>query len=190
MHHTNTSHEGIAHDIFVAHPDSRVSNHMMYDKALFDQVSFKTLSKPILISLGDDSEIFTTGKGTLCLLFNVDGKKKEGKFEDVLFVPKLKVTLLSVGQSARLPHCKVIFDDNVCEYVDKNTNKVIAQAFAVEDGDLYTLDATPMKQKVVAHLMSSCSHTIDINTLHRQLGHLGFDNCCILVNQGLVDRVE
>ena len=87
-------------DIFVAHPDSGASNHMTHRRELFDLASFKILMEPIPISLGDDSEIFATGKGTLCLLFNVDGKQKEGCFKDVLFVPELKVTLLSVGQSA------------------------------------------------------------------------------------------
>ena len=163
---------------------------MTCNKSLFNPASFRMLSKPIPVSLGDNSEIFTTGKGTLQLLFNVDGKKKEGRFEDVLFVPKLKVTLLSIGQSACLPHCKVVFDNNVCKYIDKNTNEVITRAFATESGDLYMLDATPIKQKVVANLTSSSSHKLDVNTLHRRLGHLGIDNCCLLVNCGLVDGVD
>ena len=52
------------------------------------------------------------------------------------------------------------------------------------------LDATPMKQKVVANLTSSSSHKLNVNTLHRWLGHLGIDNCRLLVNRGLVDRVD
>jgi hypothetical protein len=83
-----------------------------------------------------------------------------------------------------------VFDNNVCEYIDKGTNKVIAQAFANNDTDLYTLDATPVIQKVLANLASSPSHSIDINTLHRHMGHLGFDNCCLLVNHQLADGVE
>ncbi len=90
--------------LFIAHPDSGALNHMTHKKELFNQSLFKELQKLIPVSLRDDSEIFATGKGTICLLFNVDGKTKEGKFDDVLYVPDLKVTLLSVGQSARLPH--------------------------------------------------------------------------------------
>ena len=93
-------------DIFVAHADSGASNHMTHRKELFDPTSFETFTKPIPISLGDDSDIFATGKGTLRLKFNVNGKQKEGRFDDVLYVPELKVTLLSVGQSARLPAAK------------------------------------------------------------------------------------
>jgi len=176
--------------LFVAHPDSGASNHMTHKRELFDSASFKTLSKPIPISLGDDSEIFATGKGTLRLLFNVNGKQKEGQFKDVLFVPDLKVTLLSVGQSARLPHCKVVFDNNVCEYIDKDTNEIIARAFATDDGDLYTLDATPVTQKVTANLASPPFRSIDINILHRRLGHLGIDNCRLMVNHQMVDGVD
>ncbi len=142
-------------NLFVAHPDSGASNHMTHNIELFDPASFKTLLKPIPISLGDDSEIFATGKGTLHLLFNVNGKQKEGCFEDVLFIPDLKVTLLSVGQSAHLPHCKVVFDNNTCEYINKDTKEIMARAFATDDSDLYTLDATPVTQKVVANLTSS-----------------------------------
>jgi hypothetical protein len=133
------------------------SNHMTHKFELFDSTTFKTLSKPIAISLGDDPKIFATRKGSICLIFNVNGKKKEGKFKDVLYVPELKVTLLSVGQSAHLPHCKVVFNNNICEYIDKNTNEVIAHTCASNNTNLYTLDATPVAQKVAANLTSSSS---------------------------------
>jgi hypothetical protein len=109
------------------------------------------------MSLGDDSKVFMTGKGMIHLTFNVDGKKKKGKFSKVLYIPDLKVTLLSVGQSACLPHCKVIFNGNICEYIDKNSGRVIAHAYASNNTDLYTLDVTPMIHKVAAKLASSSS---------------------------------
>ena len=189
-HRIRSYHGRASTNILVAHPDSGASNHMTHKLELFDPTSFKTLSKPIPVSLGDDSEILATGQGTIRLLFNVNGKKSEGQFNNVLYVPELKVTLLSVGQSARLPHCKVVFDNNKCEYIDKNTNEVIAQAFATDDTDLYTLDATPIAQKVAANFTSPSSRSIDINILHRRLGHLGIDNCRLMVNHRLVDGVD
>lgn len=122
--------------IFIAHPDSGASNCMCHKLELFDSELFETLSKPIPISLGDDSEIFTKGKGTIHLMFNLDRKKKEGKFTNTLFIPDLKVTLLSVGQSAQLPHCKVVFNNNICKYVNKNTGGVITHAHASGNDDL------------------------------------------------------
>ena len=191
LNHSHSFHRKTSADtVFIAHPDSGALNHMCHKLELFDSESFRTLSKPIPISLGDDSEIFAMGKGTICLVFNVDGKKKEGKFSDVLFIPDLKVTLLSVGQSARLPHCKVVFDNNICEYIDKNTNKVIARARASSEDDLYTLDASPILQKVDANIAISPSKPINVNVLHRCLGHLGFDNCRTLVNCRMVDGVD
>jgi hypothetical protein len=177
-------------NVFLAHPDSGASNHMSHKLEFFDPASFKTLSTPIPISLGDDSEIFATGRGTIRLMFNIDGKAKEGAFSDVLYVPELKVTLLSVGQSARLPHCKVVFDGDTCEYIDKNTNKVIARAHASGENDLYTLDASPVVQKVAAKIASTTSLSVDINVLHRRLGHLGIDNCRTLVDRRLVDGID
>ena len=83
-----------------------------------------------------------------------------------------------------------MFDDNVCEYINKNTNEIIAQVFTSKDSDLYVLDAMPIEQKVAANLTSSPYQSIDVNILHRRLGHLGTDNCWLLVNRGLVDRVD
>ena len=77
----------------------------------------------------------------------------------------------------QLLHCKVVFDGNVCEYIDKNMNRVIAHARALGDNDLYTLDASPIMQKVAANLANSPPKSIDVNVLHRHLGHLGIDNC-------------
>ncbi len=179
-----------SNDLFIAHPDSGASNHMTHDKKLFDQSLFKELSKPIPISLGDDSEIFATGKGTIRLMFKIDEKMKEGAFKDVLYIPDLKVTLLSVSQSACLPHCKVVFDRNMCEYVDKNSGKAITRVYSSGGTDLYKLDATPMIHKVAAKLMSPSSQTIDINVLHRRLGHLGIENCHMMVKCQLVDGVD
>jgi len=47
--------------LFVAHPDSGASKHMTHELKLFDSSSFKKLSKPIPVSLGDDPEVFATG---------------------------------------------------------------------------------------------------------------------------------
>lgn len=67
---------------------------------------------------------------------------------------------------------------------------MITCAYASDNNNLYTLDATPIVQKVAANLASSPSRTININILHRCLGHLGIDNCHTLINHRLVDGVE
>ena len=161
---------------------------MTHKLKLFDLSSFKMLKKPIPVSLGDDSEVFATRKGTIRVVFKVNGKNKEGKFNDVLYVPDLKVTLLSVSQSAHLPHCKITFDGDVCKYIDKNSGEVIARTYASGESDLYTLDTIPLVHKVDAKLASSS--LININVLHRRLGHLGLDNCRLMVNRRLVDGVD
>jgi len=176
--------------LLIVHPDSGALNHMTHKMELFNQNSFKKLSKPIPVSLGDNSKILLTGKGMIRLMFNVDGKKKEGKFKDVLYVPDLKVTLLSIGQSACLPHCKVVFDNNMCKCINKNSEKVIACAYTSSSTELYMLDVTPVTHKVVVKLVSSSSQLIDINILHRHLGHLGTDNCCAMVKCQLVDGID
>ena len=52
------------------------------------------------------------------------------------------------------------------------------------------LDALPIMQKVAANLANSPPKSIDVNILHRHLGHLGIVNCQTLVNCQLVDGVN
>ena len=79
LNSTHSSHDKlVANSIFIAHLDLGALNHMSHKLKLFDPDLFKTLLKVIPISLRDDSEKFVTGKGTICLMFNIDGKKKEG----------------------------------------------------------------------------------------------------------------
>ena len=102
-HHIRSCHgKAITGNIFVADPDPGALNRMALKIELFDLALFKTLSKPI--SPGNEFEIFAIGKGTLCLLFNVDGKQKEDRFEDVLFVSELNITLIrwTIGTSSTL----------------------------------------------------------------------------------------
>ena len=123
-------------------------------------------------------------------MFSIDGKSKEGKFKDVLYMLDLKVTFLSIGQSACLPHSKVVFDNNVCEYIDKNTKEAITHAYVSGTADLYMLDTTPVTHKVAAKLASSSSRTINMSILHRRLGHFGADNCRMMIKRQLVDGMD
>ena len=74
--------------------------------------------------------------------------------------------------------------------INKNMNGVIACAHALGKDDLYMLDVSPITQKVAANLANSPPKSIDVNILHRCLGHLGIDNCSTLVNCQLVDGVN
>src|SRR5258706_14580620 len=97
---------------------------MTHKMELFDQSTFKKLSRPIPMSIGDDSKVFATGKGTIHLMFNVDGKRKEVKLKNLFYLPGLKVTPLSVPQSARLPRSKFVLDDNAFNNIDKKSGKL------------------------------------------------------------------
>ena len=67
---------------------------------------------------------------------------------------------------------------------------MIACAHALGNDDLYMLDASPIMQKVAVNLANSPPKSIDVNVLHRCLGHLGIDNCQTLINRQLVDGVN
>src|SRR5258706_1334645 len=54
---------------------------------------------------------------------------------------------------------------------------------------LYRLDASPRPSKVFVSLAASL-RSLDINDLHRRLGHLAFDECNKLVYRGLIYGVD
>src|SRR5258706_8122988 len=54
---------------------------------------------------------------------------------------------------------------------------------------LYHLDASPRPSKVFVSLAASL-WSLDINDLHRRLGHLAFDECKKLVYRGLIEGVD
>jgi len=110
-----------------------------------------------------------------------------GLILDVLYVPSLATTLLSVLRFTSRNH-NVRFEGNNCFIITKPSGRCVAQTIKTPGG-LYSLQALPTPGKEYANLACSSCH-IDINLLHRRLGHLSHDNVKRLVNKGMVDGIE
>jgi hypothetical protein len=61
----------------------------------FDNSTFTNLKDPILVSLGDGSTIFATGKGIVPLSTTVNRNTNSITLE-CLYIPKLAATLISI----------------------------------------------------------------------------------------------
>jgi GAG-pre-integrase domain/Integrase core domain/Pol polyprotein, beta-barrel domain len=153
----------------------------------FDESSFTTLTRPILIHLGDAMVIEASGRGSLCYQMDVNGKLIKAKIPDALYVPELAATLISVSHLTQQDH-KVEFNGPNYRIVYKLTLRAVADAVKTPGG-LYRLKGKPLTSTVNANLIGA-SRIVDINLLHRRLGHLSIDNVKRLVDKGLVEGVD
>ena len=166
--------------------DSGCSRHLSPRREWFRNDNFKRLEKPISIHLGDASVITAEGIGTLQYLMDTPHAVIPGVVPDALYVPALATTLLSVSHFTNHNH-DVLFKGDNCYVVAPNSRRVVAHAIKTSGG-LYRLLARPVVSKEYANLAHS-STKIDINILHRRLGHLGHDNVKRLVDKGMIHGV-
>ncbi|KIM65736.1 hypothetical protein SCLCIDRAFT_74324, partial [Scleroderma citrinum Foug A] len=62
--------------------------------------TYRTLTPPTPVTLGDDSTVQATGIGTVTLHAKVAGKIHEFILSNVLFIPDFRITLISVKRLA------------------------------------------------------------------------------------------
>ena len=77
--------------------DSGASHHMTSNKHLFND--YTPLQKQVTIELGNNNIIYAEGKGTICIKLNVNGKQTNNTLTDVLYAPKLRQNLFSIGKA-------------------------------------------------------------------------------------------
>ena len=159
--------------------DSGATCHMCNDKDLFSEI--KGLETPQEITLGDGHVLQATAEGTVTLTTLLpDGNTKECELKNVLLVPKLSYSLLSVSKASEAGKITK-FDSFGCEIINNN-GKVIA--FATRVGNLYCLEV--------------CRKTESINLAvkskevlwHRRYGHIGEQKLQKMVKSELVKQFD
>ncbi|KAJ2911698.1 hypothetical protein MD484_g8716, partial [Candolleomyces efflorescens] len=141
------------------------------------------LKRPVSVHLGDDSIIIGTSRGTLKLRRN-DDPTAYVLFEDVLLVPDLSTTLMSVSALAKAGFESRFKSGGGQILIEDTTSEVFQMKFI---RGLYHLqahaDSYQISPAIVTHLASS-EPTIDMNTLHRRLGHASERRIRQMVNRG------
>jgi predicted aspartyl protease len=97
--------------------DSGCTNHMTYDRELFNDLDETTISK---VRIGNGALIEVKGKGTVAIE-SLSGLKL---ISDVLYVPKINQNLLSVTQLLENGY-KVLFEDKKCVIKDANNIEMV-----------------------------------------------------------------
>ena len=153
----------------------------------FDPATLKELKAPVVIRVGNNDTLLATAMGDIPFLFNVDDAVKKGVVKDVLYCADIATTLVSVSQLNARGN-RVILDGSESRVVHKPSGQTIARMHLTKSS-LYRLDASLRPSKVFVSLAASL-RSIDINDLHRRLGHLSFDDCKKLVYRGMVEGVD
>ena len=147
--------------------DSGATCHMCNDESQF--IELKQLEKIQEVTLGDGRSLDGTAEGTVKLeTLLPDGNTKNCTVENVLFVPKLSYSLLSVSKASNAGKTNV-FDRSGCKILNEQ-KKVIA--FATRVGNLYHLEHCRSKTE----LANTANKANKEKLWHRRYGHLGEQN--------------
>ena len=167
--------------------DSGCSCHLSPCRELFVDDTFTKLKKPIKVHLGDASVIPAIGRGNIHYLMETPLGIVPALIPNALWVPELTASLLSVACFTDHGKHDILFDNDDCFIRSKPSGKCVALVHKTS-GSLYCLIARPMTSKEYANTSITSCH-LNINLLHRRLGHLGYDNVKQLVCKGMVDGV-
>lgn len=159
--------------------DSGATCHMCNDKELFSEINgLGTLQE---VTLGDGHILQATAEGAVTLeTLLPDGNTKKCTLENVLFVPKLSYSLLSVSKASEAGKITK-FDNSGCEIINKD-GKVIA--FATRVGNLYCLEVCRKSQRI--NLAKENKEIL----WHRRYGHIGKQKLRKMVKGEMVKRLD
>ena len=146
--------------------DSGATCHMSNNRDLF--VELRELQIPQEVTLGDGRSLEGTAEGTVKLeTLLPNGTTKKCRLENVLLVPNLSYSLLSVSKASSARKVTK-FDSSGCEILNEE-KKVIA--FATRVGNLYHLEHCGKPQS-----MNVADKNSKERLWHRKYGHLGEQN--------------
>lgn len=159
-----------ASDIFIQDTwiiDSGATDHMTPSSGHFKTYSPCPSHRKIIVA--DGSVTTVAGVGHIQLSPSL-------LLKDVLHVPKLSTSLLSIHKLTRDMNCTVLFYPSHCVFQDQGSGKRIG--LAKEKGGLYYLDASTLHYPTVKHVFSesclSASNNDAIWRHHFRFGHPSF----------------
>jgi len=141
--------------------DSGASQIMCSNCHWFHQ--FNPLPNHIMITLGDNSTIPTTGHGRILVRMNAGGHYKRIMLQDILYIPDMGGNLLSVSHFA-CRGAKMHFKGEGCKLLK---------------------DAPPTA--LAAHTSTA---TANLTTWHQRLGHLNAEDVTLMHTKGMVTGME
>lgn len=161
--------------------DSGASRHLTFRKEWL--TDFREEKDGTTVSLGDNEACEIIGRGNVLIKKLVDGVWCDGVIEDVLYVPKLRKNLFSVGVCTK-KGLEVRFRGQTVQVVQDGA--VVASG-AKQDNDIFRMFFKVLKagSREEANVASS-----NLTLWHERLGHVGQKAIRELVKKGLVSGVS
>jgi Reverse transcriptase (RNA-dependent DNA polymerase)/Pol polyprotein, beta-barrel domain/gag-polypeptide of LTR copia-type/Integrase core domain/GAG-pre-integrase domain len=159
--------------------DSGASAHMVPHRGWFTPGSYRPIRPPRIVRFGDDSSVKAIGVGSVHFTSRVHGKTYDIFLSDVLLVPSFSMSLVSVNKLDRAG-LSVQFKHQACHIKRDGTTVMKAS----HKRGLYHLNVIPTAHPEHANL------SIDINVLHRRMGHAGTGKLKRMVHQGQLRDIE
>ena len=161
--------------------DSGTSRHMSgFRHRLLNYID----TDPVPIVTADKRSFRAFGKGDMYIyLPNRDKTSSRILLKDVLYAPKMGITLVSISKIAAAGST-VVFTGNVCRIYTKD--REVVGEIKVNNG-LYRVYTSGSSAS--AYTIDNPPDILSVDELHRRLGHVSHDRAKFLVNKGLVDGV-
>ena len=158
--------------------DSGAGRPISGNRSAFTSIS--NLDNPVIVT-GVNGKTTVTQQGELSIRIAVNGRPKTMQVSNVLYVPGLPFTLLSVKAFARKGFITT-FSEKHCEIIHKESQQVMAIGVSQTNTDLYRLvlaDDTPIGTHAGAYHATiegadedDSAKETNIMLVHRRLGHL------------------
>lgn len=166
--------------------DSGASETMTPRADWFVPGTYQALPEATDVQLGNGKPIDAIGRGSISLWMTLETGRIRAIIPNVLHVPELATTLVSVAALTNTGH-ELHFKAKQCNISSKSGQLV---GVAVRgSSSLYILQARPITSDATALVTTASGTSVDINRLHRRLGHLGYDNVRRLVNKHMVGDI-
>ena len=162
--------------------DSGTSRHM---SGFFHRLTNYVKIPPIPILTADKRSFQAIGKGDMYVyLPNGDKSNSRILLKDVLYAPKMGITLVSISRIAKAGST-VVFTGSICRIYSKE--RAVIGEIKVRGGLYRVLTSGTKARAYTAH---EEDETLSLDELHRRLGHVSHDRAKLLVNKGLVEGVK
>ena len=145
--------------------DSGATRHMSGERSYFHELTALDPDCWPVNGIGETT-LHAHGIGTIKIVRKVDGRSIYGTIKDVLFVPDLGVTLLSIA-SITNNGLEVTFKG--CTALVTHNDKLIMMGTRTGDS-LYQVDVTPICSPTMG--LAAASQQASLNIWHQRFGHI------------------
>uniref|UniRef100_A0A6V7IJ77 Retrovirus-related Pol polyprotein from transposon TNT 1-94 n=1 Tax=Bracon brevicornis TaxID=1563983 RepID=A0A6V7IJ77_9HYME len=163
--------------------DSGCTSHLCKNKENFIEINEGPVGQ---LDLANNASTKIKAKGTVKVTFEINGKQTNIFLKDVLYVPDLRLNLLSIGKICDNGY-KVVFEKNGVSMIHKELNTII-------DGErrngLYFLKNHQEKCNSTRENREKSRKMTELEEWHRKMGHLNVRDLKEGLKKGIIKGIK